>query len=296
LIEACYLASVFAYKKPDHIHCHFIHGPTSLGMFLSELIGVPFSFTMHASLIWTDPLAFRTKLKQCKSCVSISNFNKQYVLETYGRHFDAKINVVHCGVQLPSDTSSKRPTSGNRPISVLAIGQLKRRKGFHVLIDAAKILKDRNIEINWTIIGEGDQRPLLERMIDEHGLEKEVTLAGAQLHEHIPHFLASADIFALPCVVGDDSTRDGIPVALMEAMAWRLPVVSTNIVGLPELIESGRDGILVESGDAGELAEAIETLAGSSEMRKELGAAAAAKIDREFNSLRSARQLAALFG
>ena len=111
LIESCYLASVLDRRKPDHIHSHFIHGPTSLGMFLSELIGVPFSFTMHASLIWIDPLAFHTKLKGCKFCVSISAFNKQHVLETYGREFDDKINVVHCGVQLPNKRDPVRPRS-----------------------------------------------------------------------------------------------------------------------------------------------------------------------------------------
>lgn len=295
LIESCYLATVFRSDNVNHIHSHFIHGPTSLGMFLSVLAGVPFSFTMHASLIWIDPLAFHTKLKECKFCISISAFNKQHVLKTYGMEFDSKIHVVHCGVQLPESPAKNRPAHETSPISVLAVGQLKRRKGFHVLIDAAKILRDRNIPVTWNIVGEGDQRSKLESMIDTYSLHEEVTLAGAQLHEQIPSFLASADIFTLPCVVGDDNTRDGIPVSLMEAMAWRLPVVSTNIVGLPELIESGHDGLLVEPENASALADAISKLAESSELRDRLGAAGAEKIKREFNAVRSAQRLAALF-
>jgi glycosyltransferase involved in cell wall biosynthesis len=126
-------------------------------------------------------------------------------------------------------------------------------------------------------------------------LQNDVVLAGAQSHEAIPSFLANADIFTLPCVIGDDNTRDGIPVSLMEAMAWRLPVVSTNIVGLPELIQSEHDGILVSPDDPPALAEAIARLANSADLRLRLGSAGADKIEREFNSLRSAQQLAELF-
>lgn len=295
LIEACYLASTFRSDVPDHIHCHFIHGPTSLGMFLSELIKAPFSFTMHASLIWTDPLAIYTKLRQCRFCVSISEFNKQHVLSTYGREFESKINVVHCGVLLPDLRTISRSDKPNKTTTVLAVGQLKRRKGFHVLVEAAKILKEGDVRIRWIIVGEGDQRARLENMISANGLQAEVNLVGAQLHENIPTFLSDADIFTLPCVVGDDNTRDGIPVALMEAMAWRLPVVSSNIVGLPELIHSGLDGLLVEPNNPAELAEAIRALAESAELRYKLGEAAAAKIERDFNSRRSARRLAELF-
>jgi colanic acid/amylovoran biosynthesis glycosyltransferase len=295
LIEACYLAYALKDNKPDHIHSHFITGPTSLGMFLSELIAVPFSFTMHASLIWIDPLALRTKLRKCKFCVSISQFNKNYVVSEYGQEWASKIHVVHCGIRLPA-AAARQTYPDDGAVSILAVGQLMKRKGFHVLVAAAKLLKERSLNVSWTIVGEGEQRAELERLIAECDVSDVVTLAGAQPHEAIPRFLSEADIFTLPCVIGDDSTRDGIPVAMMEAMAWSLPVVSTDIVGLPELIESGSDGVLVKSGDATALAAAIEELAKSPEQRQRIGEAAARKVDREFNATRSAAQLATLFG
>ena len=110
LIEACYLSFIYQNNKPDHIHSHFVTGATSIVMFLSELISVPFSFTMHASAIWTDPIALETKLSRCKFCVSISEYNRKYVLETYGQQWRSKFNIVHCGIQLPVNPKETHST------------------------------------------------------------------------------------------------------------------------------------------------------------------------------------------
>jgi len=296
LMEACYLSRRLKRDAPDHIHCHFVNGATSIGMFLAELIAVPFSFTMHASIIWIDPIALQNKLRRCIYCVSISDYNRKYVAKTFGQKWHKKINIIHCGIR-PSGVgiSSQSAIAERRSVSVLAVGQLTKRKGYHVLLEAAKLLREHEIRISWTIVGDGEQRKILETFIEKYDLYETVNLVGSQPHEKIPDFLRDADIFTLPCVIGNDSSRDGIPVALMEAMAWRLPVVSTNIVGLPELIDSGSDGILVEPDNPQALANAILKLAESPEQRTRIGAAAAAKVEREFNSLKSAQQLAALF-
>jgi colanic acid/amylovoran biosynthesis glycosyltransferase len=295
-MAACYLASYLKGREPDHMHSHFITGATSINMFLSELIGVPFSFTMHASMIWIDPIALRSKLERCKFCISISEYNKEYICKTYGEQWRDKINIVHCGIPLGelNPGMEVRSTADGR-ITVLAVGQLMIRKGLHVLIEAARILRDRNMDIEWVVVGEGPERARLEGMIDEYGLHDQVKLVGAKPHEAIPGFLADAHMFSLPCVIGKDNTRDGIPVALMEAMAWGLPVVSTSIVGLPELIDSGENGVLVEPDDPEALAAAVAELAASAETRLRIGKAAIRKIEQDFNSVRSARQLADLF-
>lgn len=296
LVEACYLARLMGEDPPDHIHSHFITGATSIAMFLSKLIDVPFSFTMHASALWIDPIALSNKLEACRFCVSISEYNRNYVCETYGEQWRDKINIVHCGILLDAiDTVTGNERDDPDKVTVLAVGQLMKRKGYVYLIEAARILRDRERNIEWIIVGDGYQRPALERMIKDYSLEDVVSMEGARPHEEIPGYLARADIFSLPCIIGDDNTRDGIPVALMEAMALQVPVVSTNIVGLPELIESGADGVLVAPENAEQLADAIDELALSEETRLRLGAAAAQKIEREFNSKRSANQLAALF-
>ena len=294
LVEACYLYLKFRNDPPAHIHSHFITGATSINMFLSELLGVPFSFTMHASAIWIDPIAFRDKLSRCHFCVSISEYNRRYVGSEYGVQFESKIHIVHCGIKFPVETRPRRSEQRDST-RVLSVGQLRKRKGYHVLIEAARILEERGVPIEWSIVGDGPLRSMLEEKISRYGLGDRVTLHGAQPHETIPGYLDSSDIFALPCVIGDDNTRDGIPVAMMEAMAWKIPVVSTNIVGLPELIETGKEGILVNAESPEELADAIDELASSPSLRSSIGEAAEEKVRREFNAMHSAEQLALLF-
>ena len=114
LVEAAYLARKYKDRGFEHIHCHFINGPSSIGMFLGLLLDVPFSFTMHASMIWLDPIAFSNKLKRCKFCASISEYNKRYVVTTYGESLKEKIHIVHCGIdpELPALPAAERKPGG----------------------------------------------------------------------------------------------------------------------------------------------------------------------------------------
>lgn len=295
LLEACYLFKTLKHESIEHIHCHFISGPTSLGLFLSTLLDIPFSFTMHASLIWKDPIALTNKLNKCKFCVSISDYNKQFVLKTYGTHFRDKIHVVHCGIPPSTPSEYNREKNHAGILKILGVGQLTERKGFLVLIKACHILKLNKINFECTIVGEGDQREQLESLIKRLELSNNVILAGAKSQEELPAYLSSTDIFVLPCVIAKDGLRDGIPVSLMEAMLQKIPVISTDILGLPELIDSGVNGLLVEPEDATALANSIKHLEESTETRLRLGEEAAMKVLTSFNSEHSARQLDKLF-
>ena len=296
LIEACYLCVEYRDHGIDHIHAHFVNGPSSIAMFLSILLDRPFSFTMHASLIWLDPVALYNKLDNCKFCASISEYNRDYVVSEYGDRFSIKIEIVRCGIDMGKLVSVERQeTSDKDPFVIVGVGQLTERKGFHVLIKACGLLKQRGLEFRCLIVGEGTQRAELQSLIERYRLGQMVTLEGAQPQERIPSYLGGADIFALPCVIADDGWRDGIPVALMEAMAQKIPVVCTNILGLPELIESGENGVLVESEDARALADAIESLMHSEDLRHSLGVRGSGKIESDFNVERSVEKLAALF-
>jgi glycosyltransferase involved in cell wall biosynthesis len=293
LLEGGYLAWRYRNSGIQHIHAHLINGPTSLAMFTSMMLGISFSFTMHASMIWLDPIAFRNKLRRCKFCVSISDYNRRYVLEQYGSEHAGKIHVIHCGLDPEHEPEPRGGESGGA-LSIVGVGQLNPRKGFHVLIPACGILRDRGVEFRCTIVGEGAQRAELERLIEEHGLGNSVTLTGALPHARIDAVLGQADMFVLPCVISKDGWRDGIPVALMEAMFAELPVISTSILGLPELIDDAVSGLLVPPEDPARLAEAIAALR-DGEMRRKLGENGRVKILREFNNDKSARSLAALF-
>jgi glycosyltransferase involved in cell wall biosynthesis len=296
LIEAAYLNRKLDMRQYTHIHAHFINGPTSIAMFLSELSGVPFSFTMHASMIWLDPIAFRNKLDRCAFCASISQYNADYVTGEYGAEFGEKIRIVHCGIDPEPEPLDASAQGEGGPVRLLGVGQLNPRKGFHVLVKACSRLRERGIDFACTIVGGGEQREDLERLIEQHSLREWVTLTGPVKHEVVEQYIAACDIFVLPCVISEDGWRDGIPVALMEAMFHRRTVVSSRILGIPELIEDGVSGRLAEAGDAGSVADVIAELAGAPEQRAKLAASGREKVLAEFNNARSAETLAGLFG
>jgi len=169
------------------------------------------------------------------------------------------------------------------------------RKGFHILIEACRILNRRGVAFECIIAGDGGQRPLLEKMIADYRLSAAVRLPGAVFQENLRDYLNRADIFALPCVVAQNGDMDGVPVALMEAMAMEIPTISTTVSGIPELIDDGVNGLLVPPQDPAALADAIERLLADETLRLKLGQAARQKIIEAFDVDKSTAQIAALF-
>jgi glycosyltransferase involved in cell wall biosynthesis len=248
---------------------------------------------MHASNIWIDPLMLKTKLILCKKAVTISEYNKKFLLNKYGEQFANKIDVIHCGI----DLEKVKPRSKKRGILpiILSVGQLVERKGFRYLLDACHILKDKGFDFQCCIAGDGEEMDLLTRMSVSLGINDVVTFLGAQPQEQIVKLMEDASIFVLASIITDWGGREGIPVVLMEAMAMELPVVSTKTVGIPELIENKREGLLVEQKNAVELASAIEHLLKNAELREEMGRQGRTKVMREFNIAHFPNQIYNIF-
>ena len=295
LLEGAYLSRQLDMSSYRHIHAHFINGPTSIAMFLSEFSGVPFSFTMHASMIWLDPIALGNKLERCAFCASISEYNADYVLGQYGEEHVEKIHIVHCGIDPEPQSIGPKTRRPDKPVQLLGVGQLNARKGFHVLIEACGRLRDDGVPFRCKIVGGGEQSPRLEGMLREHDLSELVTLTGPVKHDVVDELIAECDLFVLPCVISDDGWRDGIPVALMEAMFHERVAVSSRILGIPELIEDGVSGRLVETKNPEALAAAITELAASPGMCARLAAEGRQKVLADFNNAKSAAKLAGLF-
>jgi len=236
---------------------------------------------MHASLIFIDPIMLKTKLLFCKRAVTISEYNKKYLVAKYGKEFSGKIDVIHCGI----DLQAFEPKNEQKPFPpvILAVGQLVERKGFRYLLKACQILKQRGIIFSCNIVGDGEEMDLLREKIEEYGIDKLVNLLGREPQERVRKLLQEASIFTLPSIVTDFGGREGIPVALMEAMAMKLPVVSTRTVGIPELIENGKEGILVEERNAEELSSALEFLLKNPQTRNQMGIRGRNKVSKDFN-------------
>lgn len=241
----------------EHLHAHFALDACKLSMLTSVLAGIPYSFTMHAHDIFRPDLSdlIEDKFKNAKFIASISNYNKNFILNKYPSIDSDKIKIVHCGIKIRN--AQPHSNKSSKSFTIITVGRLVEQKGLKFLIQACNILK-RNHDIKFicNIIGEGKEKHQLENMIARFELNDVIYLLGVKDQKEVIEALESANVFVLPCTVEKNSAMDGIPVALMEAMAMELPVISTSISGIPELIKDGA-GILVEPENAKQLSEAI---------------------------------------
>ena len=168
-------------------------------------------------------------------------------------------------------------------------------KGHRYLLKACRILKERGIDLRCHLVGSGPQKHALEEQIEQEELRDVVQLHGGQPRESVARLLAAMDVAVLASHPTPDGKREGVPVALMEAMAAGLPVVASGISGIPELVDDGSTGLLVPSGDPIAVAEALERLSFDPELRRAMGQAGRARVVREFSLTANTDRLLSLF-
>ncbi|TCR66294.1 glycosyltransferase [Bosea sp. BK604] len=273
---------------PDHLHAHWATYPSTSAMLASRRLDKPYSFTAHAHDIFLEDHMLAEKMRTAAFGVTISEFNLRYLADNVSPLALQCMRIIHCGVR-PADFEFA-PAGRHRQL-ILAVGRLAEIKGFDHLVDACELLARRNVPFECLVIGEGPLHRALQTRIDAAGLSDRVTMLGALKQEEVRAYLARAGVFALPSVVTASGDCDGIPVALMEAMAAGLPVVSTRVSGIPELIEHGSSGLLAEPGDAKELAQCIERLIADPASTREMAGMARRTIEREFDVAIEARKL-----
>ncbi len=277
------------------VHAHFAAEACDTALLVSGLTGVPFSFTVHAHDLYATPRLLPLKLHRAARVVAISVANRDALSTLAPGLAPDRIVVVHCGLDLAA-WPLQRHACPSGALRLLSVGRLVEKKGFDVLIEACARVIARGVPVECTIIGQGPMETLLRARIDALGMGRHVRLAGAASREAVKDALAACDAFVLPCRVGADGDRDGIPVSLMEAMATGRPVISTRLSGIPELVRDGA-GRLVEPGDVEALAMAMEALArASSEERQAMGRGGRRIVEEAFQVDRQAERLAPLFG
>jgi len=297
-LQAGYIADAVQ-QDPDiaHLHAHFCHGATTVTMFASNLTGLPFSFTAHAKDIYLPELnpgdLLQRKLMRAEFAVTCTEANKKH-LDGVSPKGAAPVYAVYHGL----DTSLFRPARRrDREIPrILSVGRFVEKKGFTYLVDACAMLRDQGFAFECVVVGGADvYQEEVERRIEMHSLSARVRLQTSVTQEQLREIYAGSTIFALPCQVLDNGDRDGIPNVLAEAMAMELPVVSTAISGIPEVVRSEENGLLVPPRDAGALALALRRLLDDAPLRRRLGAAARQTILEVFDSRKNTQTLAALF-
>lgn len=269
---ACHWAARIRDHDVSHIHSQWIHSGGTVAMYAAWLLGRSFSFTGHAADLFRNRSALTSKIARADFIICISEFHRRFYLE-HGAD-PAQLLIAYCGIDTSHFAPRRRTRPPGAPVQILSSGRLVAKKGFGVLIEACGLLRTRGMDFHCTIGGSGPDEGALRDQIRTAGLEDVITLTGEAIkQEDIPAFMYGGDIYTLPCVWAADNDVDGLPQMLMEAMACGLPAVSTDLVGIPDLIRDGETGLLVPPEDSVALADALMRLGGDEKLSQELAEA-----------------------
>lgn len=284
-----------------HLHAHFCHGATTVTWLVSRMTGLPFSFTAHAKDIYLPGLnpagLLARKLRAARFAVTCTEANRRHLVATQP---GATIYRVYHGLSVDFEELLARDAIRHdfisRPFRILAIGRRVPKKGFDLLLHAVANLRSRGVACILRLIGDdGEAGGDIRNLIGNLGLERVVELMDPMSQAELFHHYRWASAFCLPCRIVADGDRDGVPNVLAEAMAAGLPVVSTRISGIPEMVDAERNGLLVHPDRAEAIAEALERLASDPAFAARLGKAARETVRTRFNGEIAASVLAALF-
>lgn len=270
----------------QHLHAHFATVAAYTARTAAAVSGLPFSVTCHAKDLYREgivPACFQSLLRDSAFAVTVCEANAQWITERLAGRTPLDVRVLYNGVDI--DAFHPRHRSPNGPV-LLAVGRLVQKKGFHVLLDALALLAREGVRPRLLLVGDGEERAALQRQAQGLGLP-DVEFLGMRTHDEVRRLVHTATAMVLPCIVGDDGNRDALPTVLLEALAAGLPVLSTPIAGVAEIVDGGRAGLLVPPGDVGALARDIARLLGDAALRAQLASAGRARAERCFDLARN---------
>jgi colanic acid/amylovoran biosynthesis glycosyltransferase len=286
-----------------HVHAHFALHPAVAALAVARLAGVTFSFTGHAHDIYRTRAMLGEKVRRAAFAVVISRLLRdRYIAPLVAPADLARVRVVRCGVNTTAYGQRDRSyadvaaTAGDGPerravVRMVSVARLVPFKGLTHLVEACRLLVARGYDLRCEIIGDGPLRADLEGQIAAASLGGHVVLRGARPQDEVRQALDGASLFVLPSIDAGHGDMEGVPVSLMEAMATGVPVVATRAGAVPELVEDGVTGLLVNPGDAEALAAAVARLAGDDMLAGRLGMEGRARARRDFDLRRNVRVL-----
>ena len=295
-------ALVLAAELPRDIkrlHAHFLHTPASVTRYAALLCGLPWSGSAHAKDIWTTPeWEKREKLAHCEWLVTCTRTNRDHLaaLAPAGR-----VELVYHGIDLarfappPATRLGGDGRDARHPVTVLSVARLVEKKGTDTLLDALARLPP---DVHWRFVhvGGGPLKDRMEKHARRLGIAERITWRGALPHDEVLEEYRKADLFALACRVAADGDRDGLPNVLAEAQSQGLACIATRVSAIPELVQDGVSGVLVQADDGAALAGALQALIGDPVRRRALGEAGQARVRAQFTLEANFERLAARFG
>ena len=291
MAEACVLFNWFRRDGIEHVHAHFGTNPTSVAMLCHILGGPTYSFTVHGPEEFDKPLilSLPAKIERAKFVVAISNFGRSQLYRWCSHQHWSKIHVVHCGLDsnfLEYESSTSIPDEAN----FVCVARLCEQKGHFLLLEAIKQLVDKGHQFKVSLVGDGELRPELEKLIAAWKIEDYVNITGWASGAAVRQKILESRALVLP------SFAEGLPVVIMEALALQRPVISTYIAGIPELLGNDSCGWLIPSGNVEVLVEAmLKAITAPTSVLKEMGQYGAEQVKHHHSAIVEARKLVHLF-
>jgi len=276
---------------PDHFHSHFATRPTFGVRYAANYYQVPCTVTAHAYDLYkaTEGRYTTNLLRSVDKIITISEYNRQQIRQRFAP--TTPIDVVHAGIRPKKFT----PTDRTEPNRVLTVARFVEKKGLTYALEAIKFASKKRPELEYHVIGSGELEPILVKKTDWLGIDENVVFLDNVSDQQLLAELDTAACFLLPCVIADSGDRDGIPVAIMEAMAMKSAPVSTTVSGIPELIDHEQNGLLTEPRNPEATGKALLSLLEDDSKRAVYAERARQKVTSDFNVETEAEKLEAAF-
>ncbi len=296
LLQAGWCLDTCDFKEDGlHIHSHFVHTPTTMAYYLHKITGIKFSISAHAKDIYTiDSNELSRKVNAAEFLTTCTHFNVEYIRQIVAD--PEKVRLAYHGI----DTQYFSPTQINclehkDPYLFCTISRIVKKKGYDTVLRALDIVKRQGVRFRYDIYGTGDLDEKIKALAVELGLEDSVVFHGAQSQSGLVERLKQKGLFLCGSRISDDGDRDGIPNAMAEAMSMELAVVATRVSGIPELVENGQSGLLVEPNDPEALAGAILKLIRNPDYTEQLSKNGRKRVLEVFDSLNCVNHLCESF-
>ena len=294
LYQAAYLGPHLEALGVRHLHAHFAGLAARTAWWIERFFGIGFSFTAHANDIFA-PKPFEVSLgkllQSARAVVTVSDFGVRFLREKFPGEA-TKIHRVYNGINLDRFHQAEL---GTQVAAIISVGRLIEKKGFVDLVEACRLLRAQGMAFRCEVIGEGPLEAELRAQIDASGLTDVVTLPGPLPQHEVIERLAHSTVFALPCATETGGGMDNLPTVVMEAMAAGLPVVSTALGGVPEMVVDGVTGFLVPEHAPSALADALARVLGDRVFAHSLGEAGRKRAAERFSIEKNVQLLRGLF-
>jgi len=294
-LQSCYVANQARSYGVGHFHAHFATRPATVASLASMISGIPYSFTAHAMDIFKRKLSTKSlqkKIERANFVITVSDYNKEYL----SKHLNGDANKlvkIYNGINLYRFNPNGEVKQDL--FTFLCVARFVEKKGHKILIEACEFLRKKRYKFQCWLVGKGGLRTQIKNMIKEKKLESYVKLLGPHSHMEVRERYLFSHVYVLPCVIGSDGNRDGLPVSLVEALASGLPVITTAMTGNVEVVKNNHNGLIVPFNDSKALADAMEKLMQDKVLYESLRKNTRDSVELRFDLRKTSKVLSRLF-